>query len=87
MGYCGLNEWSFTLDVDSPSWSYSIRVGLEFGYCFYDNKDKPFVSNCTFKRYIHPPYVNISVLLMERASSPIRLDAWVCLATTTCSVD
>jgi hypothetical protein len=28
-----------------------------------------------------------SVLLVEKASTPFRLDAWVCIATTACSVN
>jgi hypothetical protein len=75
------------VNTNSPSWSYGSPVVLELSYCICDDKDEPFVANCTFKRYNHPPYVNSSVLLLERASAPIRLDAWVGIATTTCSVD
>jgi hypothetical protein len=40
-----------------------------------------------FQKIQSPPYVNSLVLLMERASAPIRLDAWVCIDTIACSVD
>jgi len=56
-------------------WSYGSPVFLELSYYICDDKDEPFVVNLTFKRYNHPPYVNSSVLLLERAST---LFDWMC---------
>jgi hypothetical protein len=84
MGYCGFNVWSTTLDTDSPSWLYGSRIGLAFGYCLYDNNDKPYITKIHFQVYIHPPYANNSFLLMKKASSLIQFDAWVCIVATNC---
>jgi hypothetical protein len=75
------------VNMNSSSWSYGRPIVLEFSYCICDNKDKPFVSNCTFKGYNCRPYVNNSLLLMDKASSLIRFDVKVCIVSTSCWID
>jgi len=75
------------MNTNSPSWSYGSPVVLEFSYCIYDDRDKPFVSNCTFKICILPPYFNNSLLLTEKASAPIQFNARVRVVATACWID
>jgi len=37
------------VNTNLPSWSYGNPVVLELSYYICDDKDEPFVSNCTFK--------------------------------------
>jgi hypothetical protein len=74
------------LSTDPSSWLCNNRVSLAFGYYSCDNKDKTFVANCSFTERGHSPHIKL-IIFIRRVSAPIQLDAWVCIATTTCSVD